>query len=296
MEIEGTALTPRELRFRTDLYRGTAPFYDRYRPAYPEALLDDLRHRLRVSGSGRLLDLACGTGQIAIPLARHFGEVWAVDQEEESVAYGRANAEAGGISNIAWVTGSAESAELDGPFDLIAIGNAFQRLNRQVVAERMYSWLRPGGGVALLWGATPWAGARPWQRAMGELLELWVAKTSATDRVPAGWEAAMDRDPHELVLRRAGFDSVERFEFSVRQTWTVETLTGFVYSTSFLNREVLGDRLAAFEQDLAERLVASVPEGTFELDTCYAYDLARNLADRSSTGAGVPSGVPTASQ
>jgi hypothetical protein len=43
-------------------------------------------------------------------------------------------------------------------------------------------------------------------------------------------------------------------------------LTGFLYSTSFLNREVLGERLAAFEQDLAERLVAPVPERMFELD------------------------------
>jgi ubiquinone/menaquinone biosynthesis C-methylase UbiE len=44
-------------------------------------------------GGGRLLDLACGTGEIAFPLARHFGEVCAVDQEPESVAYGKAKSE-----------------------------------------------------------------------------------------------------------------------------------------------------------------------------------------------------------
>ncbi len=38
------------------------------------------------------------------------------------------------------------------------------------------------------------------------------------------------------MLRRAGSQYVGRFEFSVGQTWTVATLTGFVYSTSFLNR------------------------------------------------------------
>jgi hypothetical protein len=42
-----------EHAFRTDLYRGTAPFYDRYRPQYPVALLEDLTERLPVSGMGR---------------------------------------------------------------------------------------------------------------------------------------------------------------------------------------------------------------------------------------------------
>ena len=264
-----------ELRFRTDLYRGTAPFYDRYRRPYPKELLADLRRRLPISGSGRLLDLACGTGQIAFPLAEYFAEVWAVDQEEGSVAYGRAKAETRGITNITWVTGSAEATALDGPFELIAVGNAFQRLDRQLVAKLMYSWLQPSGGVALLWGGTPGRGDRPWQRAMTELLEDWMARAGATDRVPAGWEAAMDEDPHEQVLRRAGFQYVGGFDFSVEQTWTVETLTGFVYSTSFLNTDALGDKLRTFERALADRLLSCEPDGTFRELANYSYQLAR---------------------
>ncbi len=62
-----------ELVFRTDLYRGTASFYDRYRPPYPDALLEELTRRSGVSGTGRLLDIACGTGQISLPLARSAG-------------------------------------------------------------------------------------------------------------------------------------------------------------------------------------------------------------------------------
>lgn len=54
-----------EIRFAADLYRGTAWYYDRYRLPYPEAMLADLVRRAGVSGQGRLLDLACGTGQLA---------------------------------------------------------------------------------------------------------------------------------------------------------------------------------------------------------------------------------------
>ncbi len=104
-----------------------------------------------------------------------------------------------------------------------------------------------------------------------------MARVGATDRVPAGREAAIEKDPHAEVLRRAGFDYGGRFEFSVQQTWTVESLTGFAYSTSFLNHEALGDRLVAFERDLADRLAPYEAEGTFGLVAGYAYDLARRL-------------------
>jgi ubiquinone/menaquinone biosynthesis C-methylase UbiE len=40
---------------------------------------EDLIARTGVSGPGRLLDLACGTGQLAFPPRRSFAEVWAVD-------------------------------------------------------------------------------------------------------------------------------------------------------------------------------------------------------------------------
>jgi hypothetical protein len=58
-----------ELRFSKDLYKGTADYYDRFRPPYPAALLDDLRSRVPLRGTGRLLDLACGTGPISFALS-----------------------------------------------------------------------------------------------------------------------------------------------------------------------------------------------------------------------------------
>ncbi len=265
----------RELSFRADLYGGTAPYYDCYRPPYPDALFDDLCQRLPVSGAGRLLDLACGTGQMALPLARRFTEVWAVDQELGMVAYGRDKAEAAGVTNIRWVAASAETVTLAGRFELVAVGNAFHRFHRAVVAERVHSWLQPGGGLALVWGGLPWEGVEAWQRAVTALLKGWVAKVGATDRVPSGWQQVMDRHPHEQVLLEAGFEYVGKFEFVVEQAWTVETLTGFVYSTSFLNRDVLGDRATAFERDLAEVLQSHVLDGVFHESTRYAYQLAR---------------------
>ena len=262
-------------QFRADLYRGTAPFYDRYRPPYPARLLDDLCCRLPVTGRGRLLDLACGTGQLAGPLARHFVDVVAIDQEDDAVRFGRARSAAAGGDNIRWVTGAAESVVVEGSFELVTVGNAFHRLRRQQVADRVMSWLSPGGGLALVWAETPSEGELPWQKAMAEVFVEWMARADTADRVPAGWSAAMGDDPHEQVLRRSGFEYVGRFEFSEDLIWTVETLVGFAYSTSMLNQRALGGEVAPFEEDMAARLGSHTTDGTFRQPARFAYELAR---------------------
>ena len=84
-----------EVTFSPDLFRGKAEYYDRFRRSYPDALISDLVRRTGASGQGRLLDLACGTGQLAFALRSSFAEVWAADQEPDMVAVVAAKAAAG---------------------------------------------------------------------------------------------------------------------------------------------------------------------------------------------------------
>src|SRR5437764_928815 len=111
--------------FRADLYRGTAEFYDRFRPPYPDELFVDLRARLPITGTGRLLDVACGTGQVAFPLAGGFVETVAIDLEPEAVAYAQAKDAQQGPTGITWSVGAAETVAVDGTFELITVGTAF---------------------------------------------------------------------------------------------------------------------------------------------------------------------------
>ena len=57
------------------LFHGAAWYYARFRPPYPDALLDYLISKFELGGRSNLLDLGCGTGQVAIPLSRHFRQV-----------------------------------------------------------------------------------------------------------------------------------------------------------------------------------------------------------------------------
>ena len=183
-----------EVRFAADLYRGTAGYYDRYRLPYPETMLADLVARAGVSGRGRLLDLACGTGQLAFPLRRWFAEVWAVDREPDMVELVRAKAAAEDAGDIRPIVSDAETLRAGrGHFELAVIGNAFHRLDRDQVAGRVLGWLKPGGHLALCWSSQPWIGEQSWQQALAAVLNRWKAALGAESRIPAGWDEARSR-------------------------------------------------------------------------------------------------------
>jgi ubiquinone/menaquinone biosynthesis C-methylase UbiE len=270
-----------KLHFAVDLYRGTAEYYDRYRLPYPEAMTEDLIARTGVSGQGRLLDLACGTGQLAFPLRRSFAEVWAVDREPEFVRMVQAKADKLGAGNIRPVTADAETLDAEsGHFELAVIGNAFHRLDRDLVAARLLRWLRPGGCVALCWSDAPQLGDWEWQRALAALLDRWRAALGATGRVPANWAEPQRRRPDAQVLSEAGFETARRYEFPVEHRWSLAALAGYVRSTSFLPPSVLGGQGAAFDDDLAAAIGPfAAADGTLPQHVSFAYDLARKAAD-----------------
>lgn len=267
-------------RFRRDLYRGTAMCYDRYRRPYPALLIDDLVLRSGADGTGRLLDLACGTGQACFALCGWFAEIWAIDQEPDMISLVRQKAAAlAGPPRFEIRTAAAENlAAPRESFDLVTIGNAFHRLRRDVVAAHVLRWLRPGGYLALLWGGSPNDGNAPWQQALRVQMRRGQLLTGAEQRVPAGYEADRAARPDLDILCATGFEIVGRREFPVSQVWTAAQIAGFVASTSVLSPGALGGDAEAFDISLRGALLEQEPGGQFRLDTSFAYELARRPA------------------
>jgi ubiquinone/menaquinone biosynthesis C-methylase UbiE len=265
-----------DLEFRRDLYSGTAADYDRFRVPYPKALTDDLAERSGATGAGRLLDLACGTGQITFALHDRYAEVWAVDQEPDMVHLVAEKAAAIGATNIRPDVSAAERLSAPaGSFDLIAMGNAFHRLPRRAVAASALRWLRPGGLLALLWGGSPWPGTEGWQLAMSATKDRWTARACAADRVPAEYGRERAATPDAAVLSDCGFEQIGRYTFMADHDWTAEELIGYLYSTSVLSRAALGGLAAVFEHDVRRELAACDPGGRFHQVIDFAYDLFR---------------------
>ena len=259
--------------FRSDLYQGTARYYDRYRVPYPAVLIDDLAVRAALSGTGRLLDLACGPGRVTFALSEHFADVLAIDQEEESVSYAKAVAAERGAAHINWRTGRAEDLDVAGQFELVTVGDAFHRLDRRRIAALAAQWLRPAGHIALLWTTMPWQAA-PWQKAALDLVVHWMHVTGSRDNIPANLAETLTEAPHLTVLAGAGVMLIGTYEFTVPHIWTLESLAGFAHSTSILSRSALGDHVEAFERDLRNQLLAVQPDGNFDESVSFTYDLA----------------------
>jgi SAM-dependent methyltransferase len=265
-----------DARFAPDLYRGSAAHYDRYRQPYPGALISDLVSRAAPSGQGRLLDLACGTGQLSFPLTGLFAETWAVDQESDMIDVVRAKAASTGLTNVRPVVSSAEEFRAGpGAFELIVIGNAFHRLRRELVAKRAHEWLQPGGHLALCGSFSPWDGATEWQRAFGGMLDRWKNALGTTHRVPARSAQARRELPDSEPLTDCGFQVVGRYEFAVEQQWTLPELAGLIRSTSFLPAPVLAEHGTEFDADLAAVLGPYTVEGRLGDTVSFAYEFAR---------------------
>ena len=264
---EALAAMPEGNQFRPDLFKGTAYYYEHFRPRYPQPLYTHLLER--VQGRKRLLDIACGTGQIGVPLSDAFGEVVAIDQETEMIEYARRL-----HPNITWIAGAAETVQVTGRFDLITIGNAYHRLNRHEVARRAVRWLVPDGCFAVLWSNGPWTEGDDWQLDIADRVERWDQRL-AEGRVPTGWRETMQNEPTAEVLEHAGLAYEGTFTFPITLTWTIDSLIGFIFSSSTLNRTVLQDHAEQFEADIRK-----VGAGPFMQQTTAAYELARLPKER----------------
>jgi SAM-dependent methyltransferase len=133
-------------------FHGTAPYYAAGRPPYSAELGAVLRHELGLDGDGRLLDVGCGPGVLAIELADQFSEVVGVDPEPGMIAEGRRRAEARGLHDIVWMEAVAERlADLGlGPCRVVTFGQSFHRVDRYPVADTVYDLLEPDGAIVLV--------------------------------------------------------------------------------------------------------------------------------------------------
>jgi SAM-dependent methyltransferase len=105
--------------------------------------------RVGVAPGMRALDVACGTGNAAIPAARAGAEVTGLDLAPKLLEGGRRKAEAAGVE-VEWIEGDAEELPFeDDRFDRVfsTIGHMFAPRHRRT-ADEMSRVCRPGGVIA----------------------------------------------------------------------------------------------------------------------------------------------------
>jgi ubiquinone/menaquinone biosynthesis C-methylase UbiE len=258
-------------RYRRDLFVGAARWYQGYRPAYPAELVAALDAELALGERTRVLDLACGTGQVAWALADRVGAIVAIDQEPAMIDAAHEEQARRDASGVSWRVERAEDLdEPAGSFDLVTVGNAFHRLHRVEIAAKARQWLTPTGAFCVLGSDSLTSAAEPWERVVWSTLHDHTPRaTSSADTADTADELRLT---HEEVLREAGFRDVHELSLPVNRSWTVEEITGFVYSTSVAATLPAVAR-SAFEDDLRSRLGATDDDAAFTATTTFFYVL-----------------------
>jgi SAM-dependent methyltransferase len=130
-----------ENRSRAESFGSVAELYDRVRPSYPPALLDDLL----TGGVVDVLDVGCGTGIAAALLAARGAMVLGVEIDERMAAQARAKGIAVEVAPFELWDDAGRR------FDLVVSGQAWHWVEPHAGATKAARVLRPGGRIGLFW-------------------------------------------------------------------------------------------------------------------------------------------------
>ncbi|QMU71021.1 class I SAM-dependent methyltransferase [Streptacidiphilus sp. P02-A3a] len=210
-----------------------AEHYAKFRRGYPPEVLDALQTAFALGGADTVLDLGCGTGQLAVPLAARVRAVVGMDPEPDMLRLAERTAAEQEVRNATWMLGADTDVPalgvLLGPHSLgmTVIGNALHWMRHETLFAALRPLTRAGGGIAVVSNGTPlWLQDSDWSRALRTALEqhfgLAVKATCGTD--------AEDRDRYARALTTAGFGDVREITVDYTGELTFEQLIGGVYS------------------------------------------------------------------
>jgi 2-polyprenyl-3-methyl-5-hydroxy-6-metoxy-1,4-benzoquinol methylase len=217
------------------LDRGVARLY-RHRPAYPPDAIAFIAG-LAIDAPRRVLDLGCGTGFIARPLAPLVDGVDAVDPSSAMIDEGRSEP-GGDHPAITWINDAAESVELSGPYSLVVAGESLHWMHWQVVLPNCARLLTPRGRFAI-------AGVNtlrlPWD---DELRAIVAGHSVVQDYTPFDLVAALEQ---EGLFRRRG----EHTSAPSEMVQSIDDYIDSFHARSSLARHRMGvDGARAFDDDV----------------------------------------------
>ncbi|MCX5315801.1 class I SAM-dependent methyltransferase [Streptomyces sp. NBC_00154] len=253
------------------LFSGTASYYQRGRLPYAPGLTNVLAKVLKLDGRGRLIDVGCGPGTLALSLAHLFSEIVGVDPDSGMIAEATREAAEQGITGKAqWVQARAEDLPAGlGTFTVATFGQSFHWMDRVLVAATTRDMLQPGGALVhiadlktesrtvdgLPHPAVPYT-------AIEELVRHYLGPVRRAGRgvLPQGTPGG-----ETAVLARAGFSGPQRQVVPGGQPLerTADAVVAGVFSMSFSAPHLFGPRGDEFEADLRRLLREVSPSGWF---------------------------------
>ncbi|GAA3802823.1 class I SAM-dependent methyltransferase [Streptomyces phyllanthi] len=198
-----------------DTFNEAAELYDRARPRYPRALVEELAGQVGLGPGTRVLEIAPGTGQLTVPLADSGCHLTAVE-------LGPALAEVARRNLRPFPHARVEVADFEQwplpvePFDLVVCATAFHWLDPAVRVPKVGRALRPGGMFALVTTEHVRGGTVDFFARAQECYERWDPATPPGLRLQD--EAEIVTDTGEL----AEWDGLRSYRCTREVTYTTQ--------------------------------------------------------------------------
>ncbi|MFE3166601.1 class I SAM-dependent methyltransferase [Streptomyces sp. NPDC059224] len=245
------------------VFTGTARYYAGFRPGYPAELIDLCVQFASAFPGRRVLDLATGTGAVAIALAERGVDVVAVDPSSEMLDEARRSAAERGVTNVEWQEGSSYELPDFDDVSLVTIGDAFHwMIPRAEALAALDQRVVPGGAVALLSHRWPGHPKPSWDPVLSRVRARHLGPSLSAG--PTGQASRDEAGTHEDIFRHSAFSHLTKTTTDYTLNVTLDQLVNWQFSQAQTSIPVLGDRRGAFESDLRATLRAWEPTERFQ--------------------------------
>ncbi|MCE9506976.1 MAG: class I SAM-dependent methyltransferase [Alphaproteobacteria bacterium] len=214
------AINPESIK----LHSAQAKYY-KYREPYLQDLFVRLSNKLQLNPESRLLDICCGSGELAKGFSDYVGKIYAVDGSAEMLSF------APPLKNTVYSQHDVNLAVFKAPepVDHFVIGRAIHWIGPDSLVNLIKANLKTGGRIVIC--STQWSA--DWGSIYSSLLREY--KDQPVRRYDfTGAE----------TLRGAGFEAVDRFSVRRKGKFDLQYLIDHTLSTSY------GDSLKRLSLDI----------------------------------------------
>jgi hypothetical protein len=164
-----------------------------------------------------------------------------------------------GIGNVRFLNLKTEDLpSAIAPLRLATFGASFHWMDRVFVANRLHGLMEPAGGLVAIAPSSFWRGREPWQQVVIGTIRDWLGEERR-----AGTALFKAAPLHQECLAQTPFADIKVIEIHKTHSWTADNIVGYLYSTSFASKAVLGNLRQGFEDDLRGRLSRLSTEDRF---------------------------------
>ncbi len=222
------------------------------RPPYPPETFEILTGLIRDEPRA-VLDIGCGTGDIARPLVDLVERLDAVDISAPMLAKGRLLPN-GDNARLNWICSSVEAATLAPPYALITAGESLHWMEWEIVLPRFRQLLTPNGYLAIVGRAEQ---PIPWRE---ELFKLIAEFTTNKDYQPYN---VVDELEKRQLFRQLGRQQTSPTPFSQSIPAYIEA----IHSRNGFSRERMTTIAAStFDAKYRTLLEQHCPDGFVHLE------------------------------